>query len=135
MKKIFNKEYICIIGFAVIVGLLYISGVGCPVKFITGVSCPGCGMTRAVYSLMRLDFAAAFHYHPLVIMLPVIVLLLAFQWKMDRKVFNGLMTAIIIIFLAVYIVRMINPNDTVVVFGIRDNIFSRIIRKLCLKFS
>ena len=27
--------------------LLYVTGIGCPIKFWTGVSCPGCGMTRA----------------------------------------------------------------------------------------
>lgn len=25
--------------------------------------CPSCGLTRAVYSLLRLDFASAFYYH------------------------------------------------------------------------
>ncbi|MCR5352830.1 MAG: DUF2752 domain-containing protein [Clostridiales bacterium] len=35
------------------------------IKYITGVSCPSCGMTRAYHCLFRFDFAGAFHYHPL----------------------------------------------------------------------
>ncbi|MDE7047571.1 MAG: DUF2752 domain-containing protein, partial [Lachnospiraceae bacterium] len=28
-------------------GLFTVLGIGCPIKFITGISCMGCGMTRA----------------------------------------------------------------------------------------
>ena len=37
---------------------------GCPFRFFFGISCPGCGMTRALLAALRLDFAAAFSYHP-----------------------------------------------------------------------
>ena len=30
-----------------------------------GTECPGCGMTRALYSLLHLDFAAAWEYNRL----------------------------------------------------------------------
>lgn len=39
---------------------------GCPFRFFFGISCPGCGMTRALLAALRLDFAAAFSYHPVV---------------------------------------------------------------------
>ena len=35
---------------------------GCPFRFFFGISCPGCGMTRALLAALRLDFAAAFSY-------------------------------------------------------------------------
>lgn len=35
----------------------------CPFLALTGIDCPGCGMTRSVTSFVRGDFAAAFHYH------------------------------------------------------------------------
>ena len=38
----------------------------CPVYWITGIPCPGCGMTRAFFALMHLDFEAAFYWHPAV---------------------------------------------------------------------
>lgn len=36
------------------------TGIGffCPVKRLSGLDCPGCGITRALLSLLKLDFAA-----------------------------------------------------------------------------
>lgn len=36
----------------------------CPFFFLTGLYCPGCGMTRGGISLLQGDFAMAFSYHP-----------------------------------------------------------------------
>ncbi len=35
----------------------------CPTKFFLGITCPGCGMQRAIYSLLHGDLAAALHYN------------------------------------------------------------------------
>lgn len=35
----------------------------CPVQNIFGVSCLGCGLTRGVIAILRLDFKAAVQYH------------------------------------------------------------------------
>ena len=45
--------------------LFYAIKADCPIKHIFGFSCAGCGMTRALLSALRLDFASAFYYHPL----------------------------------------------------------------------
>ena len=37
----------------------------CPFHSITGIECPGCGMTRACIALGRGDIGNALHYHPL----------------------------------------------------------------------
>lgn len=37
----------------------------CFVRRFTGLSCPGCGMTRAIASLARGEWAQAFRFHPL----------------------------------------------------------------------
>ena len=72
-----------------VIGLLFgaaslsasLLGWGCPVQHFTGVPCPGCGLSRAVYALLRLDFAAAFRYHPMVYVLPPVVLYVLFGKK------------------------------------------------------
>ncbi len=38
----------------------------CPIQLVFGIPCPGCGMTRAAFALLRLDFAKAFYWHPMI---------------------------------------------------------------------
>ena len=49
----------------------------CPFALLTGMACPGCGMTRAASYLVRGDFSTALTYHPLV---PLIALLSVGGW-------------------------------------------------------
>jgi hypothetical protein len=69
---------------AAIAADLFVSGVGCPVYALFGVCCPGCGMTRAVLACLRLDWKAAFLWHPMVFFLPVLLL---WFWR-DGRVFR-----------------------------------------------
>ena len=41
----------------------------CPTALFLGIPCPGCGLTRATLALLRGDFGAALHFHPLVFVL------------------------------------------------------------------
>lgn len=49
----------------------------CPVKWLTGLDCPGCGSARALHALLHGELGAAFRFNP---WLPVVCLvaLLAF---------------------------------------------------------
>ena len=46
----------------------------CPFALITGMACPGCGMTRAASSLIRGDLTTALGYHPLVPLIAVLAI-------------------------------------------------------------
>jgi uncharacterized protein DUF2752 len=37
----------------------------CPFRLLTGLPCPGCGLTRSLVSLMHGDLSAAVLFHPL----------------------------------------------------------------------
>ena len=39
-------------------------GIPCLFYQITGLKCPGCGITRLIFSLIKLDFNQAFFYNP-----------------------------------------------------------------------
>lgn len=62
--------------------LRWITGEGhitlCLFKNITGAECYGCGMTRAVFSLLHFDFGGAWAYNRLVVVVfPLLVYLYA----------------------------------------------------------
>lgn len=86
--------------------LQYFRFIRCPVKYWTGISCPGCGMTRAWLSLIMLDVKSAWHYHPLFWMPAVIVIMLICRDRINKTLFKGIMTAFLILLLGVYVYRM-----------------------------
>lgn len=46
----------------------------CPIRFITGLYCPGCGVTGMCISLLELDFVGAFFYNPAIMTaLPIFI--------------------------------------------------------------
>lgn len=108
-------------------------GVTCPILYVTGISCAGCGMSRAWMCLLHLDFAGAFYYHPLFWLPAVGVVLLPFWKGIPRKVRTALMTVVCILFLSVYIWRMLDVTDTIVVFqpekGMLSKLFLGLIQK------
>jgi hypothetical protein len=49
----------------------------CPFRAVTGLLCPGCGVTRLCLALLRGDWAAAWQANPiLLLLLPVLAVLL-----------------------------------------------------------
>ena len=122
-----KRDIQAVFGIALLYLLLEIVGITCPILFITGVSCAGCGMSRAWLSLLRLDVAAAFSYHPL-FWLPVpAALIWAFHKRLPEKVYRALLIVFCVLFLAVYAVRMLAPEDTVVVFDPANGLIGRIL--------
>ena len=111
--------------------VLFALGITCPIKYLTGVSCPGCGMSRACMSVLKFDFASAFYYHPLWIMLPfALALLILFRAIKKPMLFDITLYACAIVMFLVWLYRMIFLNGDVVVFSPSESIFAKIIRYL-----
>lgn len=100
-------------GIAVYAALAYILHLPCPIYYITGISCPGCGMTRALFAALRLDFAAAFHYHPLWIGLPFAIFTLIILRDRNRLAFRFTLYVCIALLLLTYILRICIDSDIV----------------------
>lgn len=103
-------------------------GITCPIKFLTGISCAGCGMSRAFLAALRLDFVSAFHFHPLFWLVIPTVLLFVFRNKIPF--FKICFILIVAIFIITYLIRMFQPNDNIVVFEPQAGFIYRVIHKL-----
>ena len=128
-KNIFNMVP-AVLAVVILYIIFFVTGIGCPIKFITGISCAGCGMTRAYLSLLHLDFREAFHYHPLFWLPPVFLVILYKKNRMKPSIYKILIYTIVVFFCIVYVYRLISNDDTVVVFRPQDNIVFRVIRLL-----
>ena len=128
-RKNERKELICAVTAVVVLYTAMESiGITCPIKFITGISCAGCGMSRAWMAFFQLDMAKAFEYHPLFWLVPIAVIVLLCKSKINIKIYKIIIFTIIIMFAIVYICRLIWSGYDVVVFEPQNNILFRIIR-------
>lgn len=111
---------------------LHFVGIGCPILFFTGISCPGCGMTRAYFSLLRFDFSAALGSHPLFPLPPILLLLFLFkeEGKLPKRVYDTAVWAFCGLFLAVWALRMIFGDGEIVTFSPENGFFLRVIRAI-----
>lgn len=110
-------------------GYLYLRVIGCPIRFLTGVSCAGCGMTRAWMSVLRLDFAAAYRYHPLFPLPAAAVALYALRGRLRPAFLKGCLYAGALLFLAVYLWRMLYGDGSVVAFEPQQGLIFQIFFK------
>lgn len=108
-------------------------GTSCLLQGWLGFPCPTCGSTRATCALMRGDLSAAFHWHPLipVSLLILLVSLIAFLYRKisdlravrsgqtrrpnlmgNSRSFNILLTLVLVLYLLVYFYRLVRlyPN-------------------------
>ncbi len=65
MRQLLIKHAVIFAILTVFILILVTTGIGCPIRAVTGIPCPGCGITRALLAAMRLQWRSAFSLHPL----------------------------------------------------------------------
>lgn len=124
------EEHLKLICIFLVIFLVYILFTGCPIKLFTGVSCAGCGMSRAYFSLLHLNFRDAFYFHPL-FPCPVIFIAVYIMTKFGfpQKAAKAIYGVMIFLFIAVYIYRMVTPYDgNIVVFEPQNGLIFKAIK-------
>ena len=111
------KLILILISFLIIYFILSeLLDVGIPCLFyeITGYYCPGCGITRLLFSLLKLDFYQAFRYNPLIF---ILIIITGIYWLV-KFILKKFMNISIAIPNYVYYILLV----IVIIFGILRNI-------------
>ena len=76
----------------------------CIFKGVTGMPCPGCGMTRACLAILQGEFSTAWRYHPFSFLLIGLAILIVFQpeyaqekWGAISLIKQGIIVSILIL--------------------------------------
>ena len=91
----------------------YHIGIPCIFHEITNLYCPGCGVTRMIFSILKLDFYQAFRYNPFIfILLILLIIYIAYIiiCKILKKKYYKLNIKHLIIISAIAIIFMILRN-------------------------
>lgn len=128
-KKRRKEEITAVLAIVALYVFFHIVGIGCPIKFITGVSCMGCGMTRAWGALLHLDVRKAFYYHPLFWIPPLWVLIFLYKDKFSIKIYKIIIFTMCMLFVIIYLLRMCDQSDSIVVFEPYNSILMRRYKK------
>ena len=111
-KPVKKEDWAAVAAIIGMYGMMGMMGITCPILFMTGISCAGCGMTRAWLSLFRLDFGAAFYYHPLFWLPALLIVLFLFE----KRIFKQWYWLWAALFLFVYGIRMFAGQGEIVMF-------------------
>lgn len=116
-KLLYQNYFVVTFSIFLVYGILYIftkRGIPCVIHKITGLYCPGCGITRMFISLFKLNIYQAFRYNPLVF---ILLIMCALYFLADFLKFK-ISKAHIKLPKSIYIILLI----TVILFGILRNI-------------
>ncbi len=89
----------------------------CPFRLITGLKCPGCGVTVMIEALLMFDFARAYESNPfLFITLPFLVFEVIYEFFLSHKnvAFKRINTALLCAYCAALIMFGIARNSEVI---------------------
>lgn len=108
-NDIFSLKY-CIILLAVYAVATQLAfGTVCPMVIFCGLPCPGCGLTRAVCSILLGDLKSAVEYNLTAFLwLPFLLLLLWERYLTAKKIFSrqGVMIFVALVTVVYYLYRM-----------------------------
>lgn len=79
----------------------------CPIKYFLHFDCPTCGMSRAMFSLLKGDFASYMRFNPMA--LPFLLILLfglhGRLFPINRKIKNSIIITGVLCVIFVYIMK------------------------------
>lgn len=124
-----NTKFNIIIFLIIILLLSILKIYRCPIKYIFGLSCPTCGLTRAIISAFQLKFTTAFYYHlfwPVVIIGFIIYFLNNFKTIINKKIMMPFLYIFCFFNVIYYFYRLFNGSN-IVYFDFTESLLYKII--------
>ena len=132
--KFIKKNYIIILLFSSYISITYLFKIpNCITKVIFGLPCPACGMTRAGFSVLRLDFKSAIFFNPCIFLFPIVCWVIVFkEKKLEGKLYKSKIfwSIILTLLLGTYLIRMFTVYPNYPLDYYQDNIISKIIEQI-----
>ena len=126
-----KKSLILVIIILLIILLLSIFKIyHCPIKYIFGLSCPTCGLTRALISAFQLKFIDAFYYHlfwPFAIICLFLYILYYFRIIVNKKKMMNFFYIICFLNTIYYFYRLFNGSN-IVYFNFNESLLYKIFK-------
>ncbi len=108
--------------------MLHLLGIGCTIRWLTGIPCAGCGMSRALLELLQGHLREALAYHPLAPAVPpALILWLGREHLPDmireklQKIYPAAGICLALLFFVVYLIRMAH-GDPVLETDIKEGV-------------
>lgn len=95
-----------LLNLALVLCLWVVLDLPCPLRRLTGIPCPSCGMSRAWLAALKLDFVTAFSCHPLFWSVPVLAVFFILGDRAFQKIRNLLLPAFLLAYVSCYILRL-----------------------------
>lgn len=106
--KVLKRSALFAVFAFIYVMIIKMVNITCPILAVTGIPCPTCGVTRALFSLLRGDFEGYFKYHPLAVPLVFSVLLLInADYFKHRKTVTAISLSIVVLNFPIYLCKLI----------------------------
>lgn len=125
-----KKNYIILLVIPLIIIVISLLGLyNCPIRYIFGITCPMCGITRAITCLLNFDIKGSFYYHagwPIIVILVFLYILYVFgKFKFNKKTIF-IINILAVINLIYYFYRLFNGSN-IIYFDFKTSLIYKII--------
>ena len=123
--KIYNS-YMLLLIVCIGVYLNKVFNIGCVIRYITGIPCMACGLTRAYVYFFQGNIVEALKMHPVFFLAPIIVMYMLIELfnlnkEINRKLYKITFVSIVV-FIIVYLIRLILIKDSIVQIELKDGV-------------
>ncbi len=95
------------IAIVLVAAFIFVIGYHCPFRAVLHIPCPGCGMTRALVSLLSGNLQASLVWHPMLIPTIILGIGMLVSYRKSPKVFKILAWIWIVLMIVCWLWRLI----------------------------